>query len=203
MSAMTSLPAPFGPLIRTGTSACATRAAVEASACIASLSYTSPFSSNRAASSARAILGASRLQIEEVSHGRKEPRVVPGLRDVIGSAGFHELDGRLEMGPRRQQYHGQVRMLSADLVEERDAFLARGRLAPEVHVLDHEIHRLAREHPDPGRRRARTEHARAMHGQQDVERRTHGLAVVDHEYRALSQAVLKSLVLPVLHGLGC
>ncbi len=94
-------------------------------------------------------------------------------------------------------------MLGADVAEKRDALLAGGRLAAEVHVLHDEVDRLAREHVDAGGRAVRAEHPRAMHRQQDVEGRAHGLAVVDHEYGALSQAVLKSLVLLVLHQFGC
>jgi len=45
--------------------------------------------------------------------------------------------------------------------------------------------------------------AGAVHGQQHVEGRAHGLAVVDHEDGALAQAGFESLFPPVLHGLGC
>ena len=62
---------------------------------------------------------------------------------------------------------------------------------------------FARERVEPGGRGFRGDDARAVHGQQDVEGRAHGLAVVDHEYGAIAQAVLKSLFLLVLHGLGC
>ena len=77
MSASTSLPAPFGPVISTGTSACATCVAMATSVCIASLSYTMPRRSKRSASclarlaalwsrsrcaSARALRSSSRLR---------------------------------------------------------------------------------------------------------------------------------------------
>ena len=94
-------------------------------------------------------------------------------------------------------------MLLADPAEERDALLAGGRLAAEVHVLDHEVDGFARERVEARRRGVRGDDAGAVQGQQYVEGRAHGLAVVDHEYGALPQAVLKSLLLLVVHGLGC
>ena len=157
----------------------------------------------RAAAVDRAVFGARGVQVEEIAHGRQQPRIVPGLGDVVGGARLDELDGGLEVGPGGQEDDRQVRVLLADPAEERDALLAGRRLAAEVHVLDHEVDRLASQRVEPGGRRVRGHDTRAMHGQQDVEGRAHGLAVVDHEYGALSQAALKSLVLRVLHGLGC
>ena len=75
--------------------------------------------------------------------------------------------------------------------------------SPEVHVLDDEVDGFAREQVDAGRGRVRAEDARAVHGQQHIEGRAHGLTVVYDEYRAIAQTVLKSLVLLVLHQFGC
>ena len=143
----------------------------------------------------RAVLRARGVQVEEVPHRREEPRVVPGLRDVVGGARLHELDGRFEVGPGRQQDDRQVGMLRADL-------RGRARCLPRRRSPRAGSSCPARRGPRlrassksrPAAGGVRAEHARAVHRQQDVERRAHGLVVVDDEYGALSQTVLKSLV---------
>ncbi len=150
-----------------------------------------------------AVLRACRVQVEEVAHGREQARIVPGLRDVVRGAGLDEFHRGLEVGPGGEQDHRQLRVLRADLAEQGDALLAGSRLAPEVHVLDHEVHRLPRQRVQAGDGRFGADHPRAVHGQEDVERGAHGLAVVDHEYGALGQAVRESLVVLVLHCFGC
>ena len=78
-------------------------------------------------------------QLQQVANRGHQPRVVPGLREVIGGAGLHEFDGGLEMRPRGEQDDREVGLQAPQRAEERDAFIARRRLAREVHVLDHEV----------------------------------------------------------------
>jgi len=70
MSANTSLPAPFGPVMSTGTSAWAICVAVDTRVCIASLSYTMPHRSNWPANVSRA--GAVGLAMRAPRPGRVE-----------------------------------------------------------------------------------------------------------------------------------
>ena len=87
ISASFSLPEPFGPVIRTGTSARATWRASVTTPRIASLSNTMPRRSNCCASArargrcagARAARSSRLAQLEQVAHRRQQPRVVPRL----------------------------------------------------------------------------------------------------------------------------
>ena len=124
-----------------------------------------------------------RAQLQQVAHRRDEARVVPGLGQVVGRAGPDEFDGGLEVRPRGQQHDRQVGLQAPQRAEQRDALLARGRLAAEVHVLDHEVDVALRDAIEPGARRVGERDLRALERQQHLERRAHGLAVVDHEYR--------------------
>jgi hypothetical protein len=81
-------------------------------------------------------------QLQQVAHRGQQPRVVPGLGDVVRRAGLHEIHRGFEMGPGREQDHGHVGMQRTQLAEQCDAFLTRGGFAPEVHVLDDQVHFL-------------------------------------------------------------
>jgi hypothetical protein len=63
-------------------------------------------------------------QLEQIAHRGQKPRVVPGLGDVVGSAGLHQIHRGLEMRPRRQQDDRDVRVQCPQLAEQGDAFLA-------------------------------------------------------------------------------
>ena len=69
----------------------------------------------------------------------------PGLGDEVRRPGAHALHGQLNRTPGGDEHDGQGGMSGFDLFEQRDAFFARG-LAREVHVLQHERKRVAREH---------------------------------------------------------
>ena len=88
------------------------------------------------------VLFDGRAQLEQVADGRQQARVVPGLGDVVGGAGLHQVHGGFQVRPRGQQDHRHVGMQGAQFLEQRDAFLARGGFAPEVHVLDDQVHFL-------------------------------------------------------------
>ena len=81
-------------------------------------------------------------QLEQVAHRGQQARIVPGLGDVVGGAGLHQVHGGFQVRPGREQDDRHVRMQRAQLAEQRDAFFARGRLAAEVHVLDDQVHFL-------------------------------------------------------------
>jgi hypothetical protein len=122
-----------------------------------------------------------RVQLQEIAHRGDEPGVVPRLGQVVRGAGLHQLDRGFQVGPRREQHHRQVGLRGAQCAEQRDALVAGGRLALEVHVLDDEVDAAAG-HPLEARlRRCRTLDTGAFEREQDVERRAHGLVVVDDE----------------------
>jgi hypothetical protein len=75
-------------------------------------------------------------QLQQVLDGGDELGVIPGLGQVVGRAGLDQGHGRVQPRPGRQQDDGQVGPLGADGTEQRLAFLARGRVGREVHVLD-------------------------------------------------------------------
>ena len=81
-------------------------------------------------------------QLEQVAHGGQQARVVPGLGDVVGGAGLDEVHGGLQVRPCGEQDHRHVGVQGAQFLEQRDAFLAGGGFAPEVHVLDDQVHFL-------------------------------------------------------------
>ena len=81
-------------------------------------------------------------QLEQVAHRGQQARVVPGLGDVVGGAGLHQVHGGFQVRPGGQQDHRHVGMQCAQFPEQRDAFFAGGGLAPEVHVLDDQVHFL-------------------------------------------------------------
>ena len=90
---------------------------------------------------------------------------------------------------------------AADLVEERDAFLAAGRFAAEVHVLDHEVDRLARAstaRPSAGVA-APTTRAPCNESSTSKAVRTR-LVVVDDEDRTVGQARLQRACGDRAHG---
>jgi hypothetical protein len=83
-----------------------------------------------------AALSYSIPQAEQVPDGGQELRIVPGFGQVVARAFLHELDGRLQRRPGRQDQDGQVGVDLAHPAEQLDPF-APGRLAGrEVHVLD-------------------------------------------------------------------
>ena len=88
-------------------------------------------------------LRAGAAQVEQVAHAGEQPRIVPGLGDVVGGARAHQLDRRLQVRPGGEQDDGQLRQAHADGAEKGHAFLAAGGLAVEVHVLDHQVHGVA------------------------------------------------------------
>ena len=112
---------------------------------------------------------------------------------------MHQLHRRLEVRPGRQQDHRQVRVARPDLAEQGHAFLAGGGLAVEVHVLDHEVSRLALEQRQARRRGGRAQHARTVQRQQHLEGGAHRLAVVDDEDGVAAQVrVPRRACLPLM-----
>ena len=78
-------------------------------------------------------------------HGVQQLLVGPGLGDEVGRPGLHPFDRERDRAPRGDQDDGDCRRQLFDLLEQREAFLA-GCPAGKVHVLDHELTRLAAEH---------------------------------------------------------
>jgi hypothetical protein len=60
-------------------------------------------------------------------------------------------------------------MARADLAEQRHAFLARGGVGREVHVLDHQVDRLARQHGQAFLGRGRVQRRDVVQREQHVE----------------------------------
>ena len=83
-------------------------------------------------------------KLQQIVDGGDQLAVVPGFRQVIRSAGLHQVDRRFQPRPCGEQNHWQIGMARADLPEQCRAFIARGGVGVEVHVLDHQVHVLAR-----------------------------------------------------------
>ena len=77
---------------------------------------------------------------QQVAHRGQQARVVPGLGDVVGRAGLDQVHGGFEVRPCGRAGSPARRDAARAIPEQRDAFFARGGLAPEVHVLDDQVH---------------------------------------------------------------
>ena len=125
--------------------------------------------------------GARLRQLQQRIDRGQQAAVVPGLAHVVGRAGLDQLYRRFQVCPRGQQHHWQVGMACADLREQRLAFLAAGGVGGEVHVLDHQVHRLAFQQCEALFRRGRVQRADIVQREQHVQRRGHGRVVVDDQ----------------------
>ncbi|PMQ17976.1 hypothetical protein JaAD80_02955 [Janthinobacterium sp. AD80] len=127
--------------------------------------------------------GAAGLsQFQQVVHGRDQAPVIPWLGQVVGRARLDQVDGRIELRPCRQQDHGQVRMARADGVEQGAAFLARGGVGREVHVLHHQVDGMARQQGQALLGRGGAQRIDLVQREQHVERDGHGGIVVNYQY---------------------
>ena len=88
-------------------------------------------------------------QLQQIVDRHHQLAVVPRFGEVIGGAGLDQLHRRFQMRPRGQQNHRKIRMLRADLAEQRFAFFTRRGVGIEVHVLHHQVHRRLRERRQP------------------------------------------------------
>ena len=120
-------------------------------------------------------------EFEQVVDGRDQLAVVPGFRQVIRCSGLDQVDGSFEMRPRRQQDHRQVRVARAEVAEQRLTLAARGGVGAEVHVLDHQVDRRAREHRQAFFRRGGAQRVDVVQREQQRERIDHARVVVDQE----------------------
>ena len=89
------------------------------------------------------------VQLQQVVDGGHQLAVIPGLGQVIRRAGLDQIHRGFQMRPCGQQDHRQIRMGLPDLPEQGHALFAGGGVGDEVHVLDHQIHRLARQQRQP------------------------------------------------------
>ena len=87
------------------------------------------------------------------------------------------------MRPGRQQDHREIRVGGADLAEQLDAFLARGGVGGEVHVLHYQVNRFLAQQGQALARRQRAQGPQFVQGEQHFERRRHRRIVVDHQNR--------------------
>ena len=85
---------------------------------------------------------------------REQPVVVPRLAHVVARAELHRLDRALDGGPRRHQHDRQLGPRVAQLADEVDPLLPRGRVALEVHVEHDHVDRLRRAARQQRRRRS-------------------------------------------------
>ena len=88
-------------------------------------------------------------KFQQVLHRRHQLVVVPRLGEVVGGAGLDQFHRGFEVRPGGQQDDRQVRMALADRPEQCHAFLARGGVGGEVHVLHHEVDFFAPEQREP------------------------------------------------------
>src|SRR5690606_31949933 len=88
-------------------------------------------------------LAAGLGQFQQVVDRGQQLGVLPGFGQVVGGTGLDQLHRALQVGPGGQQDHRQVRVPLADGREQRPALVAGGGICGEVHVLDHQVHRLA------------------------------------------------------------
>ena len=176
-SANFSLPAPFGPVMSTGTSLFATCAAKAKSLAMRSLSKTG------AAVVRGGVAPRSRRPGEEqLLHGADQLLVVPGLGHVVVCAFAHQLHRCLERGPRRDEQDRHRGVDRPDATEQLDPFAPRGRARAKVHVLDdhgdgarlHQLHGLSRAPGHSGRD--------AVYVEQDLERLGHRRLIFHDEH---------------------
>ncbi|MNU68782.1 hypothetical protein D3C71_581570 [compost metagenome] len=121
-------------------------------------------------------------QLQQVLHAGDQAPVIPWLGQVVGRAGLDQVDGRIELGPCRQQDHGQIRVACADRVEQRAAFLARRGVGREVHVLHHQVDGVAIEQLQALFGRGGAHGVDLVQGEQHVQRDGHGGIVVNNQY---------------------
>ena len=123
-------------------------------------------------------------QLQQVLDRRQQLVVVPWLSQIIGRTGFDKLHGRLQMSPRRQQNHGQIRLRGAQRAEQGRAFVAGRRVCAEVHVGDDEVDLLPGEERQTLLRRCGGERADVVQTEQQPECLGHRRIVIDDEYAA-------------------
>jgi hypothetical protein len=96
-------------------------------------------------------------------------------------AGLDQLHRAFQVRPRGEQHHRQVRMALAYRGEQRPALVTGGGVGAEVHVLDHQVHRLAVQQRQPFLGRGRVQGGEVMQREQHLQRGGHGDVVVDDE----------------------
>ena len=123
IDAMRSLPAPFGPVISTGTSERATWQARSSVRAMASEANTSPSRSYLRCSASRRLRRSwpTRVhfaggfgQLQQVLHRGQQLGVIPRLGQVIGGTGLDQLHRGFQMRPGGEQDHRQVGMALPD-----------------------------------------------------------------------------------------
>ncbi len=120
-------------------------------------------------------------QFEQIAHRRQQPRVVPGLGEIVRGAGLHQFDRGFQVSPGREQHDRYRRIAFADRMEQRHALLARSRLLPEVHVLQDQVDLVRDQRAQSFLRTVRTDDAMALQRQQHFQRRADRVVVVDDE----------------------
>ena len=77
------------------------------------------------------------------AHDREQPRVLPRLLHEIARAAAHRLDRDLHAAPRRHDDDRQRGIMRAQLREQIEPFLTRGRVARVVQVHQHRVELVA------------------------------------------------------------
>ena len=81
-------------------------------------------------------------QFQQVVDRGQQLAVIPGLGHVVGGTGLDQVHCAAQVGPGGEQDDRQVRVAYAYFREQCLAFIARGGVGGEVHVLDHQVNGL-------------------------------------------------------------
>ena len=87
--------------------------------------------------------------------GGEQARVVPRLLNEVDRAAPHRLDREIDAGPRGHHDHRHAAVARQQMIEQRQAFVARGGVARIIHVHQDQIERVAFHGGEGGARRIR------------------------------------------------
>ncbi len=125
-------------------------------------------------------------QFQQVLDRSQQLGVIPRLGQVIGRPCLHQLHRRFQVRPGREQDQRQVGMALPDGPEQVHTLFAGGGVGREIHVLDHDVYRLALQHFKAVLGRQRDQWPDVVQRKQQRQRLAHGRVVVNDQYGAHS-----------------
>ena len=152
------LPVPFSPVTRTLASDGPTREISSSTgridtASAMSIGRTSGLS-DRFSASSRCCRRSARASSTWVRTMRQQPRVLPRLLHEVAGAAAHRFDRHFDAAPGGHDDDRQRRIVRAQLRQQVEPFLARGRVARVVEVHQHRVELVAVDRLENRRRRS-------------------------------------------------